>query len=137
MHEIDLHGERSLVFLGGAFSHAARKPAVLHGPEDGANRRFSFTGAQLQAHTPTQAELALANRVLRETSVEPVDLLYARVDLVPGPNGQPVLIELELTEPQLYLGTGGAAERFAAVIARRAASGRGPYKSVTLRASVL
>ncbi|GAA2163538.1 hypothetical protein [Actinomadura napierensis] len=31
------------------------------------------------------------------------DLLYARVDLIPGPDGEPLLIELELTEPALYL----------------------------------
>ncbi len=30
-------------------------------------------------------------------------LLYARVDLVRMPGGEPVLIELELTEPYLYL----------------------------------
>ena len=43
-------------------------------------------------------------------------LLYARVDLVPGPSG-PELIELEVTEPALYLGLGdGAAERLAGAI---------------------
>jgi hypothetical protein len=42
-------------------------------------------------------------------------LLYARVDLVPGPDGAPVLMELELTEPQLYFGVvPEAAARFAA-----------------------
>jgi hypothetical protein len=29
--------------------------------------------------------------------------LYARADLVPGPDGVPVLIELELVEPNFYL----------------------------------
>ena len=49
------------------------------------------------------------------------DLLYARVDVVPDHDGEPTLIELELTEPSMFLtddGTQGAqsAERFAAAI---------------------
>jgi hypothetical protein len=43
--------------------------------------------------------------------------LYARVDLVRDDDGTPVLLELEVTEPALYLATApGAAERFAAAI---------------------
>jgi hypothetical protein len=45
-------------------------------------------------------------------------LLYARVDLLPGPDG-PLLLELEVTEPYLFLSTAeGAADRFAAAITR-------------------
>ena len=49
------------------------------------------------------------------------NLVYARVDLVPGPDGSPTLLELELTEPSMFLvddGTGGAAsaDRFAAAM---------------------
>jgi hypothetical protein len=48
------------------------------------------------------------------------DLLYARVDLVPGDDGAPLLLELELTEPSLNLAVGGdAAKRLAAAIVRR------------------
>jgi len=44
--------------------------------------------------------------------------LYARVDMVPGPDGQPVLMELELAEPSLFLHTSpGAAGRFAEAVA--------------------
>ena len=43
--------------------------------------------------------------------------LYARVDLLPGPDG-PVVIELELTEPSLFLGYAGRRrDRFASAIA--------------------
>jgi hypothetical protein len=47
-------------------------------------------------------------------------LLYARIDLIPGPDGVPTLIELELTEPSLFLRYAPeAAERLAdAVMAR-------------------
>ena len=45
-------------------------------------------------------------------------LLYARVDLIPGPDGDPMLVELELTEPSLFLEHAeGAADRLAAAIA--------------------
>ena len=47
-------------------------------------------------------------------------LLYARVDLVRGDEGSPVLLELELAEPSLFLGLGSdAALRLAKGIARR------------------
>ena len=43
--------------------------------------------------------------------------LYARVDLVPGPNEAPLLLELEAIEPRLYLNAApGAAERFARAV---------------------
>ena len=46
--------------------------------------------------------------------------LYARVDLVPGVDGQPIVMELELIEPNLYLNQApGAAERVAAAIVHR------------------
>ena len=46
--------------------------------------------------------------------------LYARVDLVPGDDGAPQVIEVELTEPSLFLTTDdGAAARFAAAIRTR------------------
>ena len=45
--------------------------------------------------------------------------LYARIDLLPGPDG-PVLIELELVEPSLFLGYApGAGDRLAAAVSAR------------------
>ncbi len=56
----------------------------------------------------------------------PQGLLYARVDLVPGPDGAPLLIELELVEPSLFLAHApGAADRLATAIAARLTSARG------------
>jgi hypothetical protein len=121
LKQIDRLGERSLVFLGGEFSHAVCKSALLSGPDQGLDRRFLATGGmQLREHVPSQVELALAKRVVRYASADPRDLLYARVDLVPDSDQQPLLMELELTEPQLYLTSNGAAERFATLIACRA-----------------
>ena len=43
--------------------------------------------------------------------------LYARVDMLTGTDGSPVLLELEAVEPNLYFGTTpGVAERLADAI---------------------
>ena len=68
------------------------------------------------ACTPSDVERQVAEAVLDAVPGGRDRLLYARVDLVPGPDG-PELIELEVTEPALYLGLeDGAADRFASVI---------------------
>jgi hypothetical protein len=72
---------------------------------------------QITARTPTEAELALAERVLDAVPGGREQLTYARVDLLAGPDGAPVLLELELTEPSLFLHTSdGAADRLAAAV---------------------
>jgi len=52
------------------------------------------------------------------------DLLYARVDMVRAPDGTPMVLEVELAEPSLFLAHGqSAATRLAAGIARRLGHG--------------
>jgi hypothetical protein len=136
-HGVDDEGETSLVFIGGEFSHAMRKAAVLDGPDGGLDRRFlPFDGPGLRRQDPTPTELAVAQRALAAVPGGPERLLYARVDLVPGADGRPVLMELELTEPQLYFShVVGAAERFATAAARAASSAQerfGDYSSTGL-----
>jgi O-ureido-D-serine cyclo-ligase len=47
-------------------------------------------------------------------------LLYARIDLVRGDDGRPLVLEAELCEPSLNLSfAGGSAGRFARAIADR------------------
>ena len=54
------------------------------------------------------------------------DLLYARVDVVRADDGAPMLLELEVTEPSLFLRLeNGAAARLAAAIARRLRASNG------------
>jgi hypothetical protein len=121
---VDTEGETSLVYVGGSFSHAMRRGPVLDGPDTGIDRRFQHdweTGLRVQ--DPTETQSTLAEQVLASVPGGPERLLYARVDLLPGPDGAPVLIELELTEPVLFIGHApGATERFAAAIAARVGS---------------
>ena len=110
---VDVAGETAVLSFDGVHSHAARKGPVLV-PELTNPHDVSITPAQA---TPAQLEVARA-----ALAVVPVaePLLYARVDVVPGADGEPVLMELEVTEPSLFLSTAaGAAERFAAAIAAR------------------
>jgi glutathione synthase/RimK-type ligase-like ATP-grasp enzyme len=92
LDSVEGYGERSLVFVEGTFSHAVRRNPALS--TDGFTR---YDAARVE---PTDTELELAAKVLAAAG-EP--LLYARVDVVPMPDGEPVLIELEATEPQLFL----------------------------------
>jgi O-ureido-D-serine cyclo-ligase len=109
---VDRDGETALVYLGGAFSHAIRKGPMLR---PGAELVGGlFVKEDIRAREPSTAERDLGERAL---AAAPGDLLYARVDVAPGPDGVPRLLEFEATEPSLFFGfKPGAAERFAAAI---------------------
>ncbi|WP_030161037.1 hypothetical protein [Streptomyces sp. NRRL S-244] len=94
-------GERALVFLGGAFSHAMRKGPVLTDVGGVDNDRVPHP--DLVPHRPSAAELALAEAALAAAPGSR-GLLYARVDIATADDGAPVLMELELVEPNLFLG---------------------------------
>jgi hypothetical protein len=121
---VDEEGETSLVFIAGRYSHAVRRRAVLDGPDRGIDRRFTPDGGLApRPAAPTRAQREVAERALDAVPRGRGRLLYARVDLVPDDDGAPLVMEVELTEPHLYLGLApGAPARFAAAIAARAAS---------------
>jgi len=101
---VDREGETALVYFGERFSHAVRKPAILSGPDNGQDRRFQHLGGINPVPvTATREQLAIGERVLSLVPGGVSSLLYARVDLVPGENGEPLLLELEVIEPNLFL----------------------------------
>jgi glutathione synthase/RimK-type ligase-like ATP-grasp enzyme len=118
---VDDEGETAMLFLGGKFSHAIRKGQLLHrgeGVNQDRDSRESIT-----PRTPTDAQLTVSTAALAAAGdvlglTEP--LLYARVDLVTADDGSPLLIELELAEPSLFLpqSDGGAGRLVDAVAAR-------------------
>ncbi len=123
LRAVDTAGETALIFLRDpavgrlAFSHAIRKGPMLTGPHLGVNEGL-YVPEEVCARTARPAELAVGERALAAVPGGPDRLLYARVDLIPGSGGEPVLVELELTEPSLFLALApGAADRFAAAIA--------------------
>lgn len=103
------YGERSLIFIGGDLSHAARRQPALHLEEGGS----AWEATLVQA---TADEAALAASALEAARFS---TLYARVDMVRDETGKIRLMELELVEPSLFLTLAPhAASRFAKAIAR-------------------
>jgi hypothetical protein len=120
---VDTAGETAVLCTPDAtgelsYSHAIRKGAMLTGPDTGAVDVALYE--QIAPRTPTPAELETAAAVLAAIPGGAKRLLYARIDLIPGPDGEPLLVELELTEPSLFFRTAqGSAERLAEAILAR------------------
>jgi glutathione synthase/RimK-type ligase-like ATP-grasp enzyme len=113
-------GETAIVFLEGRLSHACRKgPMLMPGL---AVVGGLFVEEDIRPATPTPAELAVAGAALAAIPGGPS--LYARVDVIPDAAGDPVVLELELVEPSLFLPYAeGAAGRVADAIAARLSRG--------------
>jgi len=87
-------GEHSVVLIAGQVSHVVRKT-----PAAGQFRvQASYGGTE--ARVEVDAAAAAMVRALQPWTT---GLAYARVDYVTGDDGQPLLMELELTEPDLFL----------------------------------
>ena len=104
LDSVDDAGETAMLFLGGRFSHAVRKgPLLVRG--EGVRMDRDSRG-DLRPIEPTPAQRATAQSVfdavgdLVPGSAVP---LYARIDLIDDADGTPVVLELELTEPSLFL----------------------------------
>ena len=105
-------GELSAVFVEGEFAHAVRKT-----PAGSDFRVHDDYGGIVVRTDPTPAELESA-RVALGAAGETT--LYARVDLVADADGRPVVMELELVEPELFLRFAPeTVDRLAAAIMRR------------------
>jgi len=111
--EIQMNGEISFIYIDGGYSHA-----VLKRPAAGDFRVQQEHGGSAEAFTPPAALLNQANHIV--STVQQVrESLYCRIDAV-AREDKLVLMELELIEPELFLGLAeGAAERFAEAIASR------------------
>lgn len=83
-------GEHAVVVIDGKISHAVRKTARFEGDIEQVS----------QAIAPTEQEAALATAVLTKLNRR---LPYARVDMAPDDQGNPMIMELELIEPSLFL----------------------------------
>jgi glutathione synthase/RimK-type ligase-like ATP-grasp enzyme len=122
---VDEAGETGLVYLGDELSHGFRKGPLLRPGVPYVEGLYREE--QISPREPTEEERAVAEAVLDAVSAvwagtDRCDLLYARVDLVPGADG-PVLMELELVEPSLFLDTSERAPSLAAAaISRRLAT---------------
>jgi glutathione synthase/RimK-type ligase-like ATP-grasp enzyme len=119
---IDERGETGMLYFNGEYSHAFRKGAIL------------ATGDNVKNGLYTEEDIGPrdASREERELGEQVIDFvtekfgsapLYARVDVVRGSGGYPVLMELEMAEPSLYLHTArDSATRFVSAFLSQVAS---------------
>lgn len=106
---VETYGERALIFIDGKYSHAIAKRAF---------QVLAVAGqAGEETKLATDLEIEFGYKVLATLPETP---LYARVDIVGDGQKQILLLELELTEPSLYLSMAeGSANRFADALVRR------------------
>ena len=108
--EIAAQGEWSLMFFAGEYSHA-----VLKRPSSGDFRVQEELGGAAGPAMPSPRLIKQARAILAQVRRP---LLYARIDGIER-DGQFVLMELEINEPYLYLGSSfEAADRFADAIGK-------------------
>ena len=106
VRNVQVEGEFSLFYFGGVYSHAIQKV-----PRAQDFRVQEEHGASILAIEPEPALAACADRILQLVDPLPV---YARCDLLRGPDGRFLLMELELIEPSMYLRMNAdAPQRFA------------------------
>ena len=118
--------EAAVVLIDGELSHTLRKGQVLRPDEvapvsaPGQPADAMRQPGLVRAGTATAAERDLAAAVLEHVQARfDATPLYLRVDQLAGPDGLPVLLELEAVEPSLYFDlVPEAADRLAAAIAR-------------------
>jgi glutathione synthase/RimK-type ligase-like ATP-grasp enzyme len=104
LSSVDAEGETAMLFLGGRFSHAVRKAPLL-GRGEGVRQDRDSRG-ELSRTEPTTGQRDLAGSVLDAVGAlvpGAAPPLYARIDLVHDDDGRPVILEVELTEPSLFL----------------------------------
>jgi hypothetical protein len=120
---IDDEGEAALVYLGGRFSHAIRKGALLQRGVGVIDRLWERE--VLSVMEASSAQLALGDRVMRTLDAQVGSTSYARVDVAPAPDGNPVVLEIELIDPSLFLDrVPRSADRFASVLVSQTAAVR-------------
>ena len=122
--EIVAEGEWSLLFLGGQYSHAVKKRSRA-----GEFRVQADFGGSVEADVPRGAIVAQAEAIVAHL---PQPWLYARVDACESA-GALVLMELELIEPDLFLGQHPSAPRRFASALRHLVAGRRTPTSFTPR----
>jgi glutathione synthase/RimK-type ligase-like ATP-grasp enzyme len=117
---IDERGETGMVYFNGQLSHSFRKGAILATNENRENELF--VEEEITPRTASGQERELGEEVMTFVKKKFGEYpLYARVDVVRGSAGVPVVMELELAEPSFFLQVDHESpSRFAsAVLARR------------------
>lgn len=110
LRSVEEYGERSVMWIAGELTHAVRKSPRLGDDPESVSEALPISPAE--------------RRIAREIVADiPHDLLYARIDLIRDDHDQPLLAELELVEPSLFLQQSPAAlDRLVQAMAQRVAA---------------
>ena len=116
---VDTVGEQGLVSFDGVHSHAFNKGPLLRRGEQPTPDLFA--AEEIRPERATLEAIEIASAAVRLTRSATGHLpLYARIDVVPGPDGSPLVLELELIEPSMFhQADPDSADRFAAAILSR------------------
>lgn len=104
-------GERALVFVNGRYCHAAQKAAFQTLAAAG-HAGEKMVDASVDEVELAERVLSAVGEIVRKRNhngkISDDDILlppplYARVDIVRSNDGQPLIIELELVEPSLFM----------------------------------
>jgi glutathione synthase/RimK-type ligase-like ATP-grasp enzyme len=98
---VETEAETAVIVLDGEPVHAMRKASLLErgqGLEQGL-----FRQEEMEPRDAAPEELELAAAVIERFGDEVAAPLYARVDLLRDTGGEPLILELELIEPSLFL----------------------------------
>ncbi|MCK6446511.1 MAG: hypothetical protein L6Q99_08985 [Planctomycetes bacterium] len=122
LSSVDGYGERALVWINGQFTHSIRKTPRWSGQKENVSTALAIEPDELalgEAALAPIASLVAGAQLVAGTS----PLLYARVDIARDAANRPVLMELELVEPSLFLAQHPPAlARFADALAHRLAT---------------
>ncbi len=109
---ITTRGEASLMVFGGVFTHSILKRA-----KTGDFRVQDDFGGSVHPYEHTHDDVALAQKVMAQCSGVPA---YGRVDIVWNEHNQPMVSELEIIEPELWVRNAPwSADYFAKAIANK------------------
>ena len=103
MAAVEDAGETAVVHIGGALQPRRPQGPDARARPRGGGRPVRGGGHRAGRGHPGEPRSPSPRRRWRPCPAARADLLYARVDLVPGPDGAPLVIELELLEPSLFL----------------------------------
>ncbi|MDX9911324.1 MAG: hypothetical protein RBS39_05795 [Phycisphaerales bacterium] len=100
MASVEGSGERSVMWIDGAFTHAIRKSPRFAGQDESVSDALPIASDEMEV-----ARRVLGAAIPGVAIDRPCDagVLYARIDLMRDERGTPLLSELELIEPSLFL----------------------------------
>jgi glutathione synthase/RimK-type ligase-like ATP-grasp enzyme len=112
MPTVQSTGELSFLFFNNEFSHAVQKL-----PSADEFRVHEHRGGMIRSYDSPKEYIDFAFQCLKQA---PWPTLYARVDILLDEDGRPLLTELELTEPSMFLAYDPASpHRFAQAIQKQ------------------